>query len=181
MKKLLALLLALLMVVSLVACSDSGKDDDKEKDTEVSDEKDIDKDDEKEEEEEEEETSKKDEEDDEKPSKNDAEDVVAEYVEENGDQLVAEMEESFEAESGIGCTASIEADGCGLVIYICVDGWDDIADDIKDELQAAYDEMTEVYELLLEMIQMDLPEVDALTYHICEEDGDLLATIHAGN
>lgn len=158
MKKLLALLLALLMVVSLVACSKSDKSEKSEKDGEkISEEKQD-----KEEEEE--------------------EDPVAIFVEEHGDQLLAELEEGFTSDSsGMTCETSIKAKNGGVEVTVKINDIDDLTDEQMDTIQETYDDMQDLWDSALEEIVAEEPAIEYLKILVCEEDGDLIATILSEN
>ena len=99
---------------------------------------------------------------------------LVEYVEENGRAL----EESFSG-SGLTCNAKVDVDGNGFVFTIKIDGIDGLTSEQKDLMQETYDGMGSVFDASLSMMQSELPELEELTIKVCEEDGDLIATIHA--
>ena len=51
----------------------------------------------------------------------------------------------------------------------------------KAQMKEAYDSMSSVFESSLELMQKDLPELEYYQVDVCEEDGDLLASIVAGD
>ena len=104
---------------------------------------------------------------------------VKAYVEEHEDELISGLEASFTQTSGMSCNSSIEVDGCGFIISIKIDGLDDIADDLKDQMQTAYNSLESTFDGALKDMQKEIPELDYFTIRVCEEDGDLLATINA--
>lgn len=164
MKKLLALLLALVMVLSLfAACGSSVDDDEDDKKESTSEEKKEEEKEEEEEEEKEEEPAKKD----------DAEDAVAAYVNENGDALA----ETLAASVGAECEVDVESEDCGIVITISMTGWDNIAKEAKEQVQELYDSAAATYSALMDLARAELPELEFMTFNVCEEDGDLVATL----
>ena len=103
---------------------------------------------------------------------------LVEYVEENGRTLEDSMEESFSG-SGLTCNAKVDVEGNGFVFTIKIDGIDGLTSEQKDLMQETYDGMGSVFDASLSMMQSELPELEELTIKVCEEDGDLIATIHA--
>ena len=183
MKKLLALLLALLMVVTLFACdSKNDRDDEDEDDTTISEEKDEEKDEAANEEEEEaveEEEEEAVEEEEEAVKEEDS--AVSAWVEENRETFLESMEASFATSSGMTCTSELEAVGNGVVVWININELDDLTDAQKESVQDTYDQMDATFVQILETLQLDEPAIESLTIHVCEGDGDLIATIYAEN
>lgn len=180
MKKLLALLLALLLVVSLVACdskNDRDDDDEEEETTSASDEKKEEEKEEVEEEEEEQEVEVEEEEED----LSEEEAAVAAWVEENGDEYVENFNTAFAGSSGLTCKTTMEANGCDIIVTVCINEWDDLTDEQKDTLQASYDALSDGFLAELKLMQNEEPAIDSLTYLICEYDGDVAATIYVEN
>ena len=180
MKKLLALLLALALMLTFVACGnndDDDDDDDKKPKTSDAADKDDDKDSDKDTDEDKDED--KDDEDS-SASKNDNTAAIEEYVEENRTALIAELEQSL-SDSGLTCETDIEAVGAGFVVYININELEDVDDDTKAGLQEVYDTMQDTFELLLETMQTELPELEYFTYVVGDKNGEVLATVTAGN
>lgn len=106
---------------------------------------------------------------------------VAEYVQANKAALLAEMEESFATSSGMTCTSSITTEGNGIVISININELDNVDQEIKDQMQDAYDQMNGVFVESLKLMQQEVPEIESMKIKVCEKDGDVLATIFAKN
>lgn len=104
---------------------------------------------------------------------------VADYVDKNRSVLLSTMEESFASSSGLTCTSSIKAEGCGFVIDININELSDVDADTKAQLQAAYDSFGSTWDAMLEQIQTELPELDYFVINVNEKDGTNLATIRA--
>lgn len=109
----------------------------------------------------------------------DASNKVKEYVDENGEAFLEGFEQGFES-SGLTCTSSIKAEGNGIVITVCINELVDVTGDVKAQLQSTYDADTSAYESVLAQLQGEVPELETMTYRICEKDGDILATIKVG-
>lgn len=107
-------------------------------------------------------------------------DKVAAYVKQNGDAMLPALEQSFAGSSGMSCTSSIKAVGCGIVIDININELDNVDPTIKEQLQAAYDAMSSSFDGFLAQFQKELPELDSLTINVNERDGDPLASIKIG-
>jgi len=110
-----------------------------------------------------------------------AEKAVADYVEKNGDEFVAEIEEVFVTASGMTCTSSIEAEGTGFVVNINIDGLNYIPEENAQQMQQAYDSMASDFDVMLMEMQKEIPELTYFVINICEEYGDVLAVIAAGD
>ena len=169
MKKLLALLLAILMMASLVACGSSDKDDKDDKKKEDSSYNDKDKDNDEDEDEDE---GKK------ETGKQNA--SIQSYINANKDELLESMEDSFATSSGLTCTSDIEVIGNGFVIYININELDDVDKATKDAMQDAYDALDSTFEGMLDSLKTELEEIEYFEIQVCDVDGDVLATIHAG-
>lgn len=193
MKKLLALLLALVMVLALAACgsSDAGNDsdDDDEKTTTASKEDDKDpsgdqEDDPAEDEPVEDEPVEDEPVEDEPidrpmPGTPEVLSAVADFVEENGEDLRVAFEESITS-SGMTCTSTIEAIGSGFVITICVNELDDVDEETKAAMQETYDAMAELLAESLTELQTEVPELTYYCVNYCDVDGDFLANLYIG-
>ena len=106
---------------------------------------------------------------------------IKEYVAENKADLLSSMEQSFAASAGLSCDSDIEVKGMGFVISLNIHGLDDVPAEQKAQMKEAYDSMSSVFESSLELMQKDLPELEYYQVDVCEEDGDLLATVVAGD
>lgn len=106
---------------------------------------------------------------------------IKEYVAENKADLLSSMEQSFAASAGLSCDSDIEVKGMGFVISINIHGLDNVPAEQKAQMKEAYDSMSSVFESSLELMQKDLPELEYYQVDVCEEDGDLLASIVAGD
>ena len=106
---------------------------------------------------------------------------IKEYVAEHKAELLSAMEQSFTASAGLSCDSDIEVKGMGIVISVNIDGLDDVPAEQKAQMKEAYDSMSSVFESSLELMQKDLPELEYYQVDVCEEDGDLLATVVAGD
>ncbi|MBR6693931.1 MAG: hypothetical protein IKL62_03175 [Clostridia bacterium] len=151
MKKLLALILALVMCFALVAC---GSDDEEKTDDDDNDIVDI------------------------GGNNNNA---VAEWVEENEDDMLAAMEQSFAGSSGMTCTSSIKVSGNGFTINININELTNVTADQKKQLQDTYDSMDSQFETLLDNAQLELPELEYINYNVCDKYGNVLAVIRTGD
>ncbi|MBQ7340874.1 MAG: hypothetical protein IJW41_05185 [Oscillospiraceae bacterium] len=106
---------------------------------------------------------------------------IAAYIEANKADLVSSMESSFATSSGMTCTSDIKVEGMGFVMTININELDEVDAATKDLLQETYDAMDSVFESALETMQKDLPEIEYFEVVVCEVDGDVLATVTAGN
>ena len=105
---------------------------------------------------------------------------IATFVESNKQELLETMESSFAESAGMTCTSDIKVEGMGFVISININELDNIDDAAKEMLQQTYDAMSGTFDAALETMQQDLPELEYFEVQVCEQDGDLLATIVVG-
>ena len=106
--------------------------------------------------------------------------AILAYVEANREDMISTMEYTFATSSGLTCTSDIEVIGNGFVIYIYINELSNVDQYTKNQLQAAYDQMGEYFNTLLEMLQHELPEVEYFDVWVCDVNHDVLAIIHAG-
>ena len=78
------------------------------------------------------------------------------------------------------CTSSIYVEGMGFVIVLNINELDNVDDAAKQQMQSSYDAMDATFESALTTFQIALPELEYYEVQVCEVDGDLLATILAG-
>ena len=170
MKKLLVLLLALLMVVSLFACgaSDDDRREDRDRPTSQRAEKETD------------EVEEPTEPTVEEPAA-EGNEAVAAYVENYGHIFVESLESSFSSSGQMTCTSTIEAKDNGILVKININELEDLTDEMKAAMQEAYDALSETFLACLEELQLEEPAIAFLEIHVCEADGDLIATIYAEN
>ena len=106
---------------------------------------------------------------------------IIEFVEKNKSELLKTMEESFATSSGMTCTSDIKVEGMGFIISININELENIDDATKALMQETYDGMGDIFTQSLSLFQQDLPTLEYYQVQVCEKDGDLLATITAGN
>jgi len=106
---------------------------------------------------------------------------VAAWVEENRALLVQTFEGSFtDSANGLTCSATITTSLDGFIIDVKINEFDNIADEIKAQLQGVYDALTPTFEAALESMQEEIAALGFFTINVREVDGDLLAVINAG-
>lgn len=153
MKKIFALMLALTMLLSLAACGGDKKDSGSNAGAFEPQQT--------------------------QPQQTEPKSPVELYVEENKEALLASMEASFATSSGMTCTSDISVENDGIVINIYINELNDLSAGEKDMIQQTYDSMNAAfYQALLEC-RTEVPELAFMTIHVCEVDGDRVATIHA--
>ncbi len=109
-----------------------------------------------------------------------ANDKVKEYIDENREEILDSMEESFAHSSGMTCTSSIKVVDAGFIVNININELDDVPEETKEQMQDAYDSLGNAFEGMLEDMQEELPELEYFTIKVCDKDGEVLATIGAG-
>ncbi len=162
MKKLLALILALAMMFAFAACGDD------EPEAAPQDKPGIDT------------TTQEPEVKEPEVKEPEANPALTAFLDTNKDVFLSSMLDSFTQSSGTTCKGDVRAEGNAFVVDIRIDGWNDISDDIKTQLQQAYDTMGTSFDDSLKQMQASLPELESFIVNVCEEDGDIVAVIHAG-
>lgn len=106
--------------------------------------------------------------------------AIEEYLDKNKDVLISSMESSFAGSSGMTCTSDVWVEGMGIAISININEFDNMDDATKQLMQEAYDTMGATFDSALATMQQELPELEYFEVRVCEVDGDLLATVVAG-
>ena len=106
--------------------------------------------------------------------------AIEEYVEANRDLLISSMESSFAGSSGMTCSSDIYVEGMGFVIVLNINELDDLDEEYKQMMQEIYDGMDATFEEALTTFQTELADLEYFEVQVCEADGDLIATILAG-
>lgn len=101
---------------------------------------------------------------------------VEKYVEIYGSLLEESFESGFE-QSGLNCTATVSANGNKIIIASNIDGINNVSSDEKAELQTYFDENKSELKDIFDGIQDNISSLEAIIINVCEEDGDLIATI----
>lgn len=107
--------------------------------------------------------------------------AIIQYVDANKADLLSQMEASFASSSDMTCTSDIQVAGMGFVISIYINELNYMDAETKALMQESYDLMGDYFDSLLEMIQLDLPQLEYYEIRVCEVDGDLLASVVSGN
>lgn len=106
--------------------------------------------------------------------------IVAEYVETNGDELLAGLEEGFTEGSNMTCRTSIQAMQCDIYVTICINELYDVSAEDKASMQAAYDSIQSTWDEALADLQKDVPQIEHLIISVRDRDDNSLAQIRAG-
>ena len=105
---------------------------------------------------------------------------IVNYINLNKADLLEGFESSFASSSGMTCTSDVEVIGMGFVITININELENVDSSTKAQLQSTYDSMSSTFEPLLDQMQTELPELEYFEIDVCDKNGDLLATIVAG-
>ncbi|MBR5479747.1 MAG: hypothetical protein IKU84_06175 [Clostridia bacterium] len=106
------------------------------------------------------------------------EEAVKAYFDKNGDAFLNSMVESFSNSSnGFTCKGELEVNGVGVTVKVLIDGLNDLPDDLKQQMQAAYNEIGTDFDAVLALLQTEVPQLKTMTLMICEQDGDTIAVI----
>ena len=100
------------------------------------------------------------------------------FIDTYGTEFVEGFETSFSKSSGMSCECTLEADKTELICTCLITGLNDVPDSAKTQLQEIYDGMKDDLKTGFQPIKDQVPTLTAVTFMICEEDGDLLAEIN---
>ena len=109
---------------------------------------------------------------------NDAAQKVASYINLNKAELINSFESAFTS-SGMTCSTTIDVEGTGFILTVCINELDNLTADQKSMMQSTYDSMSDTFSASLDMMQTDIPELTYYKVIVCEGDGDYIATITA--
>ena len=107
--------------------------------------------------------------------------AVEEYVKNNKAALIQSMESSFATSSNMTCDTDVKVEGAGMIFTIKIHQLDNVPSAQKDLMQASYDSMSSLFKTSLIAMQSEVKELEYYEVKVCEKDGDVLATILAGN
>ena len=101
---------------------------------------------------------------------------VEAFISEYGDLLKAGFEEGF-SESGLTCKTTVAGKGNDIIIETRIDYIDGLTEKDKAELQEEFNLGKEDLKAEFEGAKEDIPSLEKIIFRVCEEDGDLIATI----
>ena len=101
------------------------------------------------------------------------------FVDENYDEFLASMDESFATSSGMTCESYMEVIGNGIVVTIYINELEDLTDEQKQTLQSTYDSMGSLFDTMFDEMVAELPELEFFSICVCDVNGDPLAAIVA--
>ena len=104
---------------------------------------------------------------------------VADFVKENKAALVESFETNFEESSGLDADCSVSAKGNSIAFKVCLEDVDDIPEEAKAQMQEGFDAIQDEFASEFEDVKEELGSVESIIIDVCEEDGDLLASIEA--
>ena len=96
------------------------------------------------------------------------------FVKEQGQTFVDGVAQGFSS-SGMTCKATIEAKGEGILVKICIDGVDNVPEENKTAMQENIESTATALSSSLAALKNEVPEIQFMELHLCEQDGDLLA------
>lgn len=99
-------------------------------------------------------------------------------VNEQGDSFEALFEESFSSTSGgLECDCKLSVKGTTLVLDNLVENINDVPEETKEEMQAAYEEAKDELAEGFKPIKTEAPGMSEVIFNVCEEDGDVIASV----
>lgn len=106
-----------------------------------------------------------------------AEAKVSEFVNKNGKNIEEKGEKLFLSKTGMTCDCTVKANGTKLVLYCNINGLDDLVDSDKTKIQILAGSIKSMLKKEFKAYTEDIPEITGADFKICEEDGDLIATV----
>jgi len=106
---------------------------------------------------------------------------LLEFVETAREELLIDFEAQVELDSDLTFASSLEVVGDGFVITIRINELDDLTDNLKQQLQEAYDALMDSFEAFLKELQDEIPVLEYFLIYICECDGDGIAVVETGD
>ena len=97
------------------------------------------------------------------------------FVDEQGQAFVDGVAQGF-AGSGMTCKASIEAKGNGVVVVISINELENVSQADKDAMQANMPTVEASLKTALATLTAIVPEIKFMQLHICDKNGDVLAS-----
>ncbi|MBR2476804.1 MAG: hypothetical protein IKB50_01570 [Clostridia bacterium] len=100
-------------------------------------------------------------------------------VREEGDDFVEGFESGFEGSSGgLDCECSIRVEGTSLIVDCLILDVDNVPAETKEDMQKSYDSSKDSMKATFEPFKEEAPNLTLVVLNICEEDGDLLASVN---
>ena len=100
-------------------------------------------------------------------------------IETDGDAFEKNFEDSFSSSSGgLTCDCKLSVDGTKLVVDCLVEDIDDVPEETKAEMQTAYDAAKGELSEAFKPIKDEAPALTEVVMNICEEDGDVIASVN---
>ena len=106
--------------------------------------------------------------------------AVAAYLEANKEAVISTLGANVASSSGLTYQAEAEVIGSGFVVTFRINELSYIGLDAKNQLQTSYNGLGSVFEASLKTMQSEIPELAYFKLIVCDKNGDLIATILAG-
>lgn len=104
--------------------------------------------------------------------------VEAYFAGERGEQFLQTMTEQLMSSSnGWTCQSDLQVVGDGVELIFCIDGLNDVEEEYKVQMQTAYDALQPGIQAQYEAMHAEVEELKSFGIYVCEEDGDVLASI----
>ncbi|MBR5239727.1 MAG: hypothetical protein IKW04_04015 [Clostridia bacterium] len=100
--------------------------------------------------------------------------VVAKYKGEFLDGMKMGFEQSS---GGMECDCTMRVEGTTIIIECLINGMNNIPAENKAQMQEIYDGMTDTMKTAFAPFKEEAPNLSEVIINVCEEDGDILATI----
>ncbi len=100
--------------------------------------------------------------------------VVAMYKDEFLDGMKMGFEQSA---GGLECDCTMRVEGTTIIIECLINGINNIPAENKAQMQEIYDGMTDTMKAAFTPFKEEAPNLSEAIINVCEEDGDILATI----
>ena len=98
-------------------------------------------------------------------------------VAEEGQAYEEAFENSFSQSSGLTCECKFYAKGTSLITDCIINGVDDVPEDVKAQMQETYDNSKASLKASFDPIKDEAPNLTNAIINVCEEDGDIIASV----
>ena len=96
---------------------------------------------------------------------------------EQGQAFLDGLEQGFSSTSNMTCNSTIEAKGNGIVVKMLINELENVSQSDKAAMQDTMPSMASDLKPALDTLKTIVPELQFMELHICEKDGDILASI----
>lgn len=108
----------------------------------------------------------------------DANPEILNHLKANGNAMIESFDASFSNSSGRECESTITVTSNGFVLDCKTKGLRNVPAELKAQLQATYDSAQDSFNAMFKPLKDVLPQLEQVRVNICDEVGEVLATIN---